>query len=114
MRHCRCTFLVPLRYTDGREVEPEFFIEMKQTLDRQFGGYTVLGEREGSWHGCVEQVFEILVLVPPERIAELRTVVRAIGVRLGQKQMFFDVPPPSTELLDIHDTPESGDIRDDG
>ena len=101
MLMCRCTFLVPLSYNDGRPVEAEFFIEMKRALDRQFGGYTILGKREGSWNGQVEQLLEIGVFVSPERVRELRDVVKEIGVRLGQKQMTLDVPPPTTELIDV-------------
>ena len=113
MKLCRCTFLVPLCYNDGREVEPEFFIEMKTALDRQFGGFTVLGQREGSWHGQVEQILGIEVYVPVERIKELRTVVRAIGHRLGQKQMALDIPPPSTELIDIDEDAETNEVDHD-
>jgi hypothetical protein len=101
-----CTFQVPLYYNDGREVEPEVILEIKQTLDRQFGGYTILGIDEGSWFGQVERSLRIEVAVPKKRIAELRKVVITIGKKLGQKAMYFNAPPPSVEIIDIEEQDE--------
>lgn len=101
MGYAKCTFPVPLAYNDGRPVEPEFFDTLYRSLDRQFGGYTIEGVKTGSWHGQVEQSVHITVYVPPDRIDELREVVKEIGRRLDQKQMAFDVSPPTVELIDI-------------
>ena len=98
-RKCRCRFLVPVRYNDGRLVEPEFFIRMKTQLDRLFGGYRMLPPSEGSWHGQVEDTHEIEVAVFPKYVAALKGVVKAIGKELGQEAMYFDAPDPSVEII---------------
>lgn len=104
-----CRFLVPVCYNDGRPVEPEVFIEIKQALDRQFGGYRIIPPSEGSWHGQVENTHEIEVLVLPKRVKELREVVIAIGRRLGQKAMLFNAPPPTAEIIDVETGEESAE-----
>ncbi len=103
--HCPCRFRLPLKYNDGREVEPEILVKIFQALTVQFGGYTPLGAAtEGDWGGQAEPMMSIEVAVLPERIPELRAVVYAIGKELGQKQMYFDAPAvPSVEFMDIDD-----------
>jgi hypothetical protein len=96
-----CTFLVPLAYNDGKPVDPAMFADIRRALDRQFGGYRVLGRQEGSWFGQVEESVAMLVAVPEERIEELRQAVKAIGKALGQKQMCFEKGNPSVELLNV-------------
>ena len=104
---CPCCFLIPLRYNDGRDVEPERLIEIKNALDRQFGGFTGLGVREGSWFGQVEQSMGIEVSVPEDQIEELRATVKAIGRALGQKQMYFKKGPPCVDLIDVEQATSS-------
>src|SRR3989337_2936504 len=98
--HCPCRFRLPLKYNDGREVEPEILVRIFQALTVQFGGYTPLGAAtEGDWGGQAEPMMSVEVAVLPERIPELRAVVYAIGKELGQKQMYFDAPSvPSVEF----------------
>lgn len=102
--YCPCRFRLPLAYNDGRAVEPETLVEIFTALSRQFGGYTPLGTSDSDWHGQTEPTIGVEVAVLPERVDKL--VVYSIGKRLGQKQMYFDVPPPSVEFLDI-DSSES-------
>jgi len=103
--HCPCRFRLPLQYNDGRRVEPEVLLEILKALTRQFGGYTPLGASESDWgqQGGTEPTMGIEVAVLPHRVEELERVVIAIGKRLGQKQMYFDVPPPSVRFLVIED-----------
>jgi hypothetical protein len=101
MAKSRCRFLVPVNYNDGRPVEPEFFIQLKMALDRQFGGFRIVPPTEGCWQGQVELTHEIEVAVAPKRIPELREVVIQIGRELGQTAMYFDAPPPSVEIIDV-------------
>lgn len=96
-----CIVQIPLVYNDGREVEPETMLEIKQVFDRQFNGYTVIGEMEGSWHGQVETSVRIEVGVPSDRLDQFRELVIAIGERLDQEAMYIDVPPPTAEILPI-------------
>ena len=106
----RCRFLVPVCYNDGRPVEPEKFITIKKTLDRQFGGYRILAPQEGSWQGQIENTHEIEVAVNPRRIPELRKLVLQIGRELEQQAMYFDAPPvPSVEILDTQTGREKED-----
>lgn len=103
MRGCPCIILVPLADNDGREFAPEVIVDIKRAIDRQFGGYTVLGLVEGSWQGQVEPLLRIQVVVEERRIEEFKTLVKAIGRRLGQKAMYFDAPAPSAEIIMIED-----------
>ena len=107
MKGSPCEILIPLADNDGREFPPEVFVEIKKAFDRQFGGYTVLGIVEGSWQGQVEQLLRIQVVVPKKRIKELRTVVIAIGRRLGQKAMYFNPQAPTAEIIPIKDDDKS-------
>jgi hypothetical protein len=62
-------------------------------LNRQFGGYTPLGSiKGGCWHGQVESSERFEVWVTRERIPALEAIVKAIGRKLGQKEMFLIVP----------------------
>jgi hypothetical protein len=103
VRGSPCIFLVPLMDNLGEEFPPETFIRIKQALDRQFGGYTILGVVEGSWHGQVEPSLRIQVVVTPDKVNTLRDLVIAIGRELGQKAMYFEQPPPSAEIISLED-----------
>lgn len=108
--YCPCRFRLPLKYNGGREVEPEVLIGIFQALTRQFGGYTPLSIGEGDWgpQGATEPTLGIEVAVLPERVPELEQVVIAIGKQLGQKQMYFDAPPPSVKFLETGDEEAAG------
>lgn len=99
-----CEIGIPIAYNDGRPVEPEVIAEIFRALDVQFGGVTNKGLHEGSWFGQVEQSLRFEVDVEPERVHVLEKVVYAIGKRLGQKEMYFNVPPPSVRNVVIDDT----------
>ncbi|MDB5174347.1 MAG: hypothetical protein JWN51_3120 [Phycisphaerales bacterium] len=96
-----CEIGIPLAYNDLRPVEPEIISEILKALDVQFGGYTIKGVHEGSWFGQVEQSLRIEIDVDPNRVHVLGKVVYAIGKRLGQKEMYFNVPPPSVRNIVI-------------
>jgi O-acetyl-ADP-ribose deacetylase (regulator of RNase III) len=95
-------FQLPLTYSDGRRVEPEFLTKIFRVLIVQFGGYAPLGITEGDWGGQTEPTMGIEVAVTPERIPDLRAVVHAIGKELGQKQMYFVAASiPSAGFIDV-------------
>jgi hypothetical protein len=104
---------LPLQYNDGRELEPEVLIGIFQALTRQFSGYTPLGTSDSSWgpQGGTERTMGIEVAVLPERVAEMEAVVVAIGKKLGQKQMYFDAPPPSVKFFETGDDEAAGKSR---
>jgi hypothetical protein len=107
-----CTFQIPLQYNDGLPVEPEVMILILKVLNRQFHGYTPLGTiKGGSWHGQVENSERIEVWVTRERIPVLETVVKAIGKKLGQKEMFLIVPDASVHRFTI-DEAAADDLAD--
>jgi hypothetical protein len=108
--YCPCRFRLPSKYNDGREVEPQVLVSIFQALTRQFGGYTPLGVGHGDWgpQGTTEPTMGVEVAVLPERVPELELVVIAIGKQLGQKQMYFDAPPPSVKFLEIGEDEATG------
>src|ERR1043166_2679408 len=92
-----CEIGIPLADNDGREFDPEVIKDVLKVLDRQFGRYTIKGVLEGAWFGQTEKSWRIEVDVEPERVHVLRQLVYAIGKQLGQKEMYFNVPPPSVQ-----------------
>lgn len=115
--HCACWVQIPLAYggPDGRPdkaVEAEVLAAILGVFDRQFGGWTPLGESSGSWRNpdsLFEEVIEeksmrIEVAVLPERTNEFKEVVYSIGKSLKQKVMYFNIPEPSAYFMDIDDS----------
>ena len=98
-----CKFQIPLTDNAGQPFDPQVFVEIKQTAERVFNGFTVLGVREGSYQGQVESSLWVEVLVPPHRIEEFRELVRAIGKELGQRAMYVEIPPPCAEIIPVAD-----------
>ena len=103
-----CVVQVPLVDNDGNEFEPRKLVTIFSWFDRQFGGYTNLGQMEGSWHGQVEPSIRIEVAVAENRIAQFRDVVCAIGKLLEQEAMYFDAPPPSVEIIPMSEYSKTG------
>lgn len=98
-----CRFQIPLKYNDGRDVEPAIIVDFKSQLDRAFGGWTPLGIVEGSWGGQVEPTLYVEVRVFKKDIPRLRQMVVEIATRLGQKQIDFDAPEPSIESINLEE-----------
>ena len=82
---CRCRFLVPTHYNDGRPVEPEKIVLIKKVLDRKFNGCRFSPPSEGTWHEQVEGMHEVEVAVVKKRVPELRSIVIAIAVTSGRR-----------------------------
>src|ERR1700735_1165650 len=100
---CPCRFQIPLVLNDGSETPPEELILIHRSLRRQFGQYTMLGERDGVWEGQSEPSQWSEVAIPQSRVPELRELVYSIGKRLKQKAMYFDAPPPTVEIMPIEE-----------
>jgi len=112
--YCACWVQIPLTYggPDGSPtapVEAEVFDEILRVFDRQFGGWTPLTEElPGSWNAELvaqkaiqEKSTRIEVAVLPNRTAEFKEVVYAIGKKLKQKVMYYGIPEPSTYFMKI-------------
>jgi hypothetical protein len=92
MKLIPCQFDLPLADNDGKPFRPEVLIEIKCSLDQEFGGWKIIGcaeGDEGSWFGQKEKSLTIEVRVVKKDISRLKKAVIAIGRRLGQKVMHF-------------------------
>ena len=70
-----------------------------------FGGDTLEGPFAGAWiaddGGVYEETsYRLEVLVPPERINEVRELFMDIGRQLGQKAIYFEVRDGG-EIIDL-------------
>ena len=106
-----CTVQIPLVDNDGQEVDPAKLVQIKSWFERQFGGYTILGIMEGSWHGLVEPSMRVEVAIPPDRMGQFRQVVIAIGVLLEQEAMYFNAPSPSAEIISMGEYVKPGETQ---
>jgi hypothetical protein len=62
MRSSRYEILVPLKYNDGREIEPDKILQTKEELVQRFGGFTVdPAPQEGIWRSGGEAYEDILI-----------------------------------------------------
>jgi hypothetical protein len=109
MPKARCRFLIPVCDNDGNEFAPEVIIGIKRRLDERFGAFRFLSPQEGTWRGQVEMTHEVEIALNPRRIPELRELVIQIGKELGQKAMYFDVGPPTVEIINV----ETGEEEED-
>jgi hypothetical protein len=70
-----------------------------------FGGYTLEGPFEGAWVADDGRVYEetsyrLEVLVPPERVSEVRALFTRVGKQLGQRAIYFEVRETG-EIIDL-------------
>ncbi|MBS0208731.1 MAG: hypothetical protein JSS27_07235 [Planctomycetes bacterium] len=98
---CPCRFQIPLVLNDGSETPENDLVAIFAAMRRQFGGWTVLGQRDGVWEGQAEPSLWIEIAVPIARVPELKELVYSIGKRLKQKAMYFDAPLPTVEIFPI-------------
>jgi hypothetical protein len=101
VKKCPCVFNVPLVHNNGTPVISEIGRWLRQSLDRQFGGYTEIGNRAGSWKGNPEDHQWIVVLVIKEDVPKLREIVIELGRRTKQEAMYFEEGLPTVEIIPI-------------
>jgi hypothetical protein len=98
--------LIPTRRNDGSPVTKAEQDEILGNLVERFGGLTVEGTVRGEWidpeSGKLFRDESLKVLVAFERIEDARDAVRAIGKRLDQLAMYFEVRE-GIEFLDTRD-----------
>jgi hypothetical protein len=107
-----CVTQVPLTYGDSRkDIEPQLMLHIHETIVLQFNGWTPIATiRGGIWinHVTGEEVTEdqlrIEVWVPRSRVPVFRDLVRWIGMKTRQKQMFVIIPEARVDRLNIHDS----------
>ncbi|QDU82690.1 hypothetical protein Pla110_44510 [Polystyrenella longa] len=87
--------LLPKAYNDGSEVSPQTVEEIVEAVSFQFGGCTVAGDAKGAWvHEGNLYRDETIVLIchcDNSRYTEARDAVIAIGRKLNQLEMYFEV-----------------------
>ena len=99
---CPCVFLVPTALNSGEPVPSATMARIHLALVRQFEALT-MHDAKGLWQNQAENHICYCIALDESRVEELKAVVKAIGKELGQKQMYFEVGPPSVWLLDIDD-----------
>lgn len=120
---CPCTVVIPLDYNPDRPgesprpVEHEVKAEILSWFNRQFGGYRIAGMAgvgdvpPGCWEGQFDRSMTVVVALPERRTAQFVEVVRAIGARLGQRAMYYEIGPPTARIMLIE---EEGQWVEDG
>ena len=113
---CPCQVVIPLDYNPDREGEPpreveqETINEFLSMFNRQFNGFSILGVMgvgdlpAGCWQGQRDRSLRVEVAVPKRRIKAFEAIVHAIGVRLGQKAMYYVIGPPGARIMTIQKT----------
>lgn len=90
------TTLIPTTWNDGRPVDPDLLEHLIDQLAQPFGGMTEEGQVRGIWFdddGTRDTDRSIKVSIECDRglLNEAIKRVRAIGRRLRQKAMYFEV-----------------------
>lgn len=89
--------LIPTRRNDGSPVGHDEQQEILRGLWTRFGGLTIEGSVAGHWiddrdgRHYQDECLRVSVACEPDRLAEAEAEVRAIGERLGQQAMYFEV-----------------------
>jgi thiamine biosynthesis lipoprotein ApbE len=91
------TTIIPIYRNDGSPVAETDLDEILLTLATQFGGATNEGRTLGHWIDPADgqhyrdEGLMISVVCDNAMLAEAEAAVRHIGVKLGQKAMYFEV-----------------------
>ncbi len=86
-------------------------VEIFSWFDRQFEGWRpstqqVWGIPPGRWRGQSDRSISIVTAIPSEQTDQFLRIVRAIGVKLRQKAMYYEIGPPIAGIMDIDDNAE--------
>jgi hypothetical protein len=105
-RRWEATLYLPAAGNDGRRFSDEAWQEAVAVLVDRFGGATLAGEQEGWWvdrDGRLrrEPVRPVVVSFDRHRLGEFRDLVREVGRRLGQDQMYVRLDEPRVETLPV-------------
>ena len=113
-RRWEATLYLPAAANDGRRFSEDAWQGAVAVLVDHFGGATLAGEQEGWWldrdrHVRREPVRPVVVSFERHRLGEFRDLVREVGRRLGQEEMYVRLDEPRVETLPI----EAGNSQKD-
>ncbi|MBL8792642.1 MAG: hypothetical protein JNM56_01925 [Planctomycetia bacterium] len=96
---------IPTHRNDGSKVSQRERRALLSLVRDRFGGYSLEGPFEGAWVADDGQVYEetsyrLEVMVPPERLGEVRATFVRIGRQLGQRAIYFEVRDGG-EVIDL-------------
>ena len=105
-RRWEATHYLPAAGTDGHRFSEEAWQGAVAVLVDHFGGATLAGEQEGWWLDRDrrlrrEPVRPVVVSFERHRLGEFRDLVREVGRRLGQDEMYVRLDEPRVETLSI-------------
>jgi hypothetical protein len=96
---------IPTHRNDGSRISRRELRSILTLVRDRFRGYSMEGPFAGAWVADDGRVYEetsyrLEVLVPPERVGEARELFTQIGVRLGQRAIYFEVREGG-EIIDL-------------
>jgi hypothetical protein len=105
-RRWEATLYLPAAANDGRPFSEEVWQGAVAVLVDRFGGATLAGEQEGWWLDRDrrlrrEPVRPLVVSFERDRLAEFRDLVREVGRRLGQEEVYVRLEEPRVETFRI-------------
>ncbi len=100
----KVTLLIPIAYNDGSRVAQAVFEEIYSQLFILSGGWTIEGEVVGAYRmrsgeRKVDKSVKISVVVESQLLPELRRLVQAFAVQLGQESMYFERTSSEVEFI---------------
>jgi hypothetical protein len=103
-RRWEATIYLPAASNDGRRFSEEVWQGAVAVLVDRFGGATLAGEEEGWWLDRErrlhrEPVRPVVVSFERHRLGEFRDLVREVGRRLGQEEVYVRLEEPRVETL---------------
>jgi hypothetical protein len=113
-RRWEATLYLPAAANDGQRFSEDVWQDAVAVLVDRFGGATLAGEQEGWWLDRDrrlrrEPVRPVVVSFERHRLGEFRDLVREVGRRLGQEEMYVRLDEPRVETLPTEaENPEKG------
>lgn len=101
----KCVILVPTKYNDGTPVPENVIVSIKRKIDEAFDGHHIAGVGEGSYRMAdgsmaYDPSLEIWVAVDPDRIDEVKGLVRKLARTLKQESIWFEVTNSKVEFVE--------------
>lgn len=96
---------IPTHRNDGTKITNRERRKLLNLVRDQFGGYTLEGPFQGAWvaddgRTYEETSYRLEVLVPAERVSEVRELFMQMGRQLGQRAIYFEVRDEG-EIIDL-------------
>lgn len=98
----KCVAILPINRPNGTKFSKALLNEIMLGLGRIFGGYTI-DEVEGYFASETKEILEpglrVTVVIPTNRVIELRNVLLALKSELQQDTLYFETSLVNLELL---------------